>query len=80
VLYPDEGLLSSKPKRWCCFYVVCIKFDFVQACGSGYQIITPEEQLNDPGYKNPIDDGNNVAEKWKRQICNKFIWKNDYDI
>jgi len=30
VLYPDEGLLSSKPKRW--------------ACGSGYQIITPEEQ------------------------------------
>jgi len=21
VFYPDEGLLNSKPKRWCCFYV-----------------------------------------------------------
>jgi len=21
VLYPAEGLLSSKKKRWCCFYV-----------------------------------------------------------
>jgi len=26
------------------FLCVCIKFDFVQACGSGYQIITPGEQ------------------------------------
>jgi len=24
VLYPDEGLLSSKPKRWCCFYVFAL--------------------------------------------------------
>jgi len=24
VLYPDEDLLSSKPKRWCCFYVFAL--------------------------------------------------------
>jgi len=24
VLYPDEGLLCSKPKRWCCFYVFAL--------------------------------------------------------
>jgi len=24
VLHPDEGLLSIKPKRWCCFYVFAL--------------------------------------------------------
>jgi len=24
VLYPGEGLLSKKPKRWCCFYVFAL--------------------------------------------------------
>jgi len=43
VLYPDEGLLSSKPKGWCCFYVLALNLILFKH-GRGYQIITPEEQ------------------------------------
>jgi len=24
LLYPDEGLLNSKSKRWCCFHVFAL--------------------------------------------------------
>jgi len=43
VLYPDEGLLSSKPKCWCYFYVFALNLIWFKHVKAAIKMNTPEE-------------------------------------